>query len=126
MKLIQRRATASETFLSAACASSSSAANFGRAETSNHSTGAWIQCLELPSFKLLHFGFESTLPLGKPASNAPKYFVAVEVLALAEDREWLSQSKYWAQRPEEALGDGLGFGRRLTLAIHIVVSASSA
>lgn len=42
-------------------------------------------------------------PLGKPAPNAPKYFAAVEVLALAQDRDWLSQatralSKYWAER----------------------------
>jgi hypothetical protein len=39
-------------------------------------------------------------PLGKPASNAPKYFAAVEVEALARDREWLGQAtkalaKYW-------------------------------
>jgi len=39
-------------------------------------------------------------PLGKPAPNAPKYFASVDILAAAQDREWLSQatralSKYW-------------------------------
>jgi hypothetical protein len=31
-------------------------------------------------------------PLGKPASNAPKYFATVDVLAIAQDRDWLSQA----------------------------------
>jgi hypothetical protein len=31
-------------------------------------------------------------PLGKPASNAPKYFASVEVAANAENPEWLSQA----------------------------------
>jgi hypothetical protein len=31
-------------------------------------------------------------PLGKPAPNAPKYFATVDVIAGAQDREWLSQS----------------------------------
>jgi hypothetical protein len=31
-------------------------------------------------------------PLGKPAPNAPKYFATVDVLAAAQDREWLSQA----------------------------------
>jgi hypothetical protein len=30
--------------------------------------------------------------LGKPAANAPKYFAAVDVLARADDVEWLSQA----------------------------------
>lgn len=39
-------------------------------------------------------------PLGKPAPNAPKYFAAVEVEALARNGEWLGQAtkalaKYW-------------------------------
>ena len=32
------------------------------------------------------------VPLGKPASNAPKYFASVEVAANAENPEWLSQA----------------------------------
>lgn len=43
------------------------------------------------------------VPLGKPAQNAPKYFAAVDVIASAQDREWLSKatralSKHWASR----------------------------
>jgi hypothetical protein len=39
-------------------------------------------------------------PLGKPAPNAPKYFAAVEIAALAQDRDWLGQAtkalaKFW-------------------------------
>ena len=39
-------------------------------------------------------------PLGKPAPNAPKYFAAIEVLACAENRDWLSNAtraiaKHW-------------------------------
>ncbi len=39
-------------------------------------------------------------PLGKPAPNAPKYFATVDILAAAENREWLSQAtrslaRYW-------------------------------
>lgn len=39
-------------------------------------------------------------PLGKPATNAPKYFASVDILTAAEDREWLSKatralSSYW-------------------------------
>jgi hypothetical protein len=30
-------------------------------------------------------------PLGKPAPNSPKFFARVEVLALAKNRDWLSQ-----------------------------------
>jgi hypothetical protein len=32
------------------------------------------------------------LPLGKPASNAPKYFASVEVVANAENAEWLGKA----------------------------------
>lgn len=31
-------------------------------------------------------------PLGKPASNAPKYFAAVEVAACIENAEWLGRA----------------------------------
>ena len=39
-------------------------------------------------------------PLGKPAHNAPKYFAAVDIVELSQDREWLSRAtralaKYW-------------------------------
>jgi hypothetical protein len=39
-------------------------------------------------------------PLGRPAPNAPKYFASVDILAAADDREWLSQAtkalaKHW-------------------------------
>jgi hypothetical protein len=42
-------------------------------------------------------------PLGKPAQNAPKYFASVEILACADDREWLSSAtraiaKYWLRK----------------------------
>jgi hypothetical protein len=42
-------------------------------------------------------------PLGKPATNAPKYFAAVDVLNATQDREWLSQatrmlSRYWSEK----------------------------
>ena len=44
-------------------------------------------------------------PLGKPAPNAPKYFATVDILAAAEDREWLSQAtralaRYWQGKNE--------------------------
>lgn len=43
------------------------------------------------------------IPLGKPAPNAPKYFANVEVMAKAEDREWLSDATkalahYWVRK----------------------------
>lgn len=42
-------------------------------------------------------------PLGKPAPNAPKYFAAVIVEALAHDPNWLGQAtkalaKFWTER----------------------------
>ena len=42
-------------------------------------------------------------PLGDPASNAPKWFAAVELVKLATDQEWLHKatkelSKYWRQK----------------------------
>jgi len=42
-------------------------------------------------------------PLGKPAPNAPKYFAATEVLACAENRDWLSSAtkalaRHWGNK----------------------------
>ena len=50
-------------------------------------------------------------PLGKPAPNAPKYFASVDILAAAQDREWLSQatkalSKYWQGKNARKKTDG--------------------
>src|SRR5256884_9801818 len=43
------------------------------------------------------------LPLGKPASNVPKYFASVEVLANAENPDWLARAtwslaKFWQKK----------------------------
>ena len=43
------------------------------------------------------------LPLGKPAQNAPKYFAAIDILARAENRDWLSEAtkaiaKHWLRK----------------------------
>jgi len=45
------------------------------------------------------------LPLGKPVQNSPKYFAAVEILARADDRAWLSEAtkaiaKHWLRKNE--------------------------
>jgi hypothetical protein len=32
------------------------------------------------------------VPLGKPAQNSPKYFAATDILARADDRNWLSEA----------------------------------
>jgi hypothetical protein len=42
-------------------------------------------------------------PLGRPAPNAPKYFAAVDVLAFAQDRDWLDRAtkalaKFWLDK----------------------------
>ena|SRR5438105_5005889 len=42
-------------------------------------------------------------PLGKPAPNAPKYFAAVDVMAAAENRDWLAKAtatiaKHWREK----------------------------
>ena len=42
-------------------------------------------------------------PLGRPAPNAPKYFAAVEILAVGQDRDWLERAtkalaKFWAEK----------------------------
>ena len=44
-------------------------------------------------------------PLGDPASNAPKWFAAVEMIQLATDQVWLHKatkeiSKYWQNKRE--------------------------
>ena len=31
-------------------------------------------------------------PLGRPAPNAPKFFASVEIVSLAQDRDWLAQA----------------------------------
>ena len=43
------------------------------------------------------------LPLGKPAPNAPKYFASVEVVANAENPQWLAEAtkalaKHWFRK----------------------------
>jgi hypothetical protein len=48
-------------------------------------------------------------PLGKPASNAPKYFAAVDVVAAAQDRDWLTQAtkslaRYWINKNSRKAG----------------------
>jgi hypothetical protein len=42
------------------------------------------------------------VPLGKPAPNAPKYFATVDILAAAQDREWLSQATKALSRYRQA------------------------
>ena len=42
-------------------------------------------------------------PLGKPAPNAPKYFASVEIVSLAQDRDWLERAtkalaKFWVEK----------------------------
>ena len=42
-------------------------------------------------------------PLGKPAANSPKYFASIEIVARADDREWLSTAtraiaKHWLRK----------------------------
>ena len=42
-------------------------------------------------------------PLGKPASNSPNHFAAVEIVARADDRDWLSEAtkalaKHWRHK----------------------------
>jgi hypothetical protein len=55
-------------------------------------------------------------PLGKPASNAPKYFAATEIVACAENRDWLSHAtraiaRHWAKRNHSRLDDA-ALGKR--------------
>lgn len=48
-------------------------------------------------------------PLGKPAANAPKFFAAVDVVALMQNRDWLAQAtkaiaKYWLSKNQRKQG----------------------
>lgn len=50
-------------------------------------------------------------PLGRPVQNAPKYFAAVEIVALAQDRDWLDRAtralaKHWISKNQR------GFSQR--------------
>ena len=43
------------------------------------------------------------IPLGEPASNAPKFFAAVEIIQFAMDKEWLHKaskevSRHWRHK----------------------------
>jgi hypothetical protein len=54
-------------------------------------------------------------PLGKPAPNAPKYFAAIEVVACAENRDWLSQAtkaiaRHWMNKNAHASARAEGVG----------------
>jgi hypothetical protein len=45
-------------------------------------------------------------PLGDPASNAPKWFAAVEMILLATDQDWLHKAtkeitKFWKNKREK-------------------------
>lgn len=45
-------------------------------------------------------------PLGKPAHNSPKHFASVDIIKVAQNREWLSIatrqiSRYWQSRNEK-------------------------
>jgi len=49
-------------------------------------------------------------PLGRPAPNSPKYFAAVEICALAQDRDWLDRAtrmlaNHWAKKNSRKAGD---------------------
>jgi hypothetical protein len=44
-------------------------------------------------------------PLGKPSPNSPKYFAAIDIVARADDRAWLSEAtraigKHWRTKNE--------------------------
>lgn len=48
-------------------------------------------------------------PLGKPAQNAPKYFAAIDIIELSQDRDRLSQAtralaKYWSVKNSRKTG----------------------
>jgi hypothetical protein len=90
-----------------------------RSAATTHEKLALLNCRRLPgrlntSEAALLLGFQEhdiaflivaklLVPLGKPARNAPKYFAAVEILARAEDGEWLSEatktvSRHWSRK----------------------------
>jgi hypothetical protein len=46
-------------------------------------------------------------PLGDPAPNAPKWFVAVEMISLATDQDWLHKAtkevaRFWRNKRERS------------------------
>ena len=52
------------------------------------------------------------IPLGRPAQNAPKYFAAVDIVARADDRGWLTEAtkalaKYWIRKNHKSDGTAL-------------------
>ena len=54
-------------------------------------------------------GAKLLVVLGKPAPNAPKYFAAVDVLARADDVDWLSQAtralaRFWQGKNQRKHG----------------------
>lgn len=80
---------------------------------------AFLNCRRLParlntSETALLLGFQEhdiavlvgaglLVPLGKPAPNAPKYFAMVQILAFAENVEWLTKAtrtigKRWREK----------------------------
>lgn len=60
------------------------------------------------------------VPLGKPVQNSPKYFAAIDILARADDRGWLSEAtktlaKYWIRKNQKSGADtreNQGFAKR--------------
>jgi hypothetical protein len=53
-------------------------------------------------------------PLGDPAPNAPKWFAAMEIIALAADNSWLNRatkeiSKHWRQKRERQRKSGAAY-----------------
>jgi hypothetical protein len=51
-------------------------------------------------------GAKMLIPLGKPAHNSPKHFATVDIIKVAQNREWLSIatrqiSRYWQSRNEK-------------------------
>ena len=91
----------------------------GRSSATAQEKFALLNCRRLPgrlntSEAALLLGFQEhdipTLiaarlltPLGKPASNAPKYFAAVQIAERASDLEWLSSAtkqlaKHWLHK----------------------------
>lgn len=90
-----------------------------------HEANALLNCLRLPgrlnvteAAALLGFkehdiapliAAKLLAPLGKPATNAPKYFAAVEIVARAENSSWLSEAtkvlaKHWMSKNHRKSG----------------------
>lgn len=50
------------------------------------------------------------MPLGKPAQDAPKYFATVDIVARADDCNWLSEAtkalaKYWLCKNQRGIAN---------------------